>query len=96
MTDPLAFIRAMADRITCAQIEREEGRRLILVPSAALAAQVEALAVVLGVDDIVAVQAAPLLPDGKAWVIDVGAIDAGTREAIQHGSRRLFDELWPP
>ncbi len=89
MTDPLAAIRALVDRVACAQIEREESRRLILVPTAELAVQVEALAAVLDVGDAIRVQVSPLVPPDEVWVVDAAAMEATWRQVGQRLSR------WP-
>lgn len=82
--DPFAQIRVWADRIRCAEIAREEARRTVLAPDPATAVKLEALAVALGVDDLMTVRVSPFLPPDTIVVIDEQSIDAGHREAVQH------------
>lgn len=88
MTDPLAEIRRWVDLITCGQMEREEARRTIVVPTPELAVEIEAMAAAAGLGDLWTVKHNQYAPDGYVYIIDEQAIDAGLRESLQQSLRR--------
>jgi len=66
---------------------------LTYLPSIKLAVQLEALAVVRGVDDIVEVVHSPYVPADTVVVIDKAAIEAGMRESLAQ-VRQSFREFY--
>jgi hypothetical protein len=89
-----AQILRLADQIRCAQIEREEAHRTVLVPGPASAVKLEAWLAAHGLDDLVTVRTSQFLPADTWIVVDEQAIEAGTAEAIQAMTRQpLCPEL---
>lgn len=76
-------ILRLYDQIACAQIEREEARRTIIVPGPATAVKIEAWLIAHGVDDIITVVCSPFIEAGTAIVIDERAIAAADDEALR-------------
>src|SRR4051812_36846647 len=84
------------DQITCAQIEREEARRTIVVPGPATAVKLEAWLIAHGLDDIMTVACSPYIEAGTMYVIDERSIEAGGHEALQHSMREMSEQLKAP
>lgn len=80
----MAEMRRTLDLIRCAEIERQEAKRTVIVPGPASAVKLEAWLVAHGLDDVVTVKMSQWLPADTWYVIDERAIEAGTAEALQH------------
>jgi hypothetical protein len=89
-------IDALVDRILCARIAREEARRIVFVHDEIGAVAASAAFAEAGLAGTHRVMVNPIVPPGEAWIADLNTFDAASRKAIQHGSRRLMDEIWPP
>lgn len=81
-------LRRWADLAATARMAREESRRTVLVQTAELAVQAEAIAAAAGVGDLITVRVSPLVPVGQMFVVDERAVAAGLRESLQHASGR--------
>ncbi|MGI5247792.1 hypothetical protein [Dactylosporangium sp. CA-139066] len=88
-----AAMQRIEDAVTCAEIEREEARRTVLVPGPASAVKLEAWLAAHRLDDVITVQCSPLLPPDTWYVIDERAIDAALAEAVQQDMRRPLFEV---
>lgn len=89
-------LQHLYDQITCAQIEREEASRTIVVPGPATAVKLEAWLIAHGLDDIVSVVCSPYIKPGTMIVIDERAIEAGGHESLQHSMREMSERLKAP
>jgi hypothetical protein len=89
-------LQRLYDQLTCAQIEREEARRTIVVPGPATAVKVEAWLIAHGLDDLMTVVCSPYIKAGTMVVIDERAIEAGGHEALQHSIRESRERLKAP
>jgi len=88
----LAEMQRLADRIRCAEIEREEARRTVLVPGPASAVKLQAWLIAHGLDELVTVETSRFLPADTWVVIDQRAVEAATAEAIQHMARQPLQQ----
>lgn len=96
-----AQMRRTLDLIRCAEIEREEAKRTVLVPGPASAVKLEAWLIAHGLDDVITVEMSQVLPADTYVVVDEQALEASTAEALQH-YRPTFAEprscprcMWP-
>lgn len=85
--DLTAALQCLDDAITCAEIEREEARRTILVPGPASAVKLEAWLAAHGLTDVITVQCSQFLPPDTWYVINERAMEAEQAEAVQALSR---------
>lgn len=90
--DLRALMQRLSDAITCAEIEREEAKRTVLVPDPASAVKLEAWLATHGLDDVITVECSRHLPPNTWIVIDVRAIEASTAEAMQAMAREALFE----
>ncbi len=89
-------IQRIYDQVACAEIEREEARRTIVVPGPATAVKLEAWLVAHGFDDIMTVVCSPGVKAGTMLVIDERAVEASGNEALQHSMREMSERLKAP
>ncbi len=85
--DLIAAMQRLDDAITCAEIEREEARRTVLVPGPASAVKLEAWLAAHGLDDVITVQCSQFLPPDTWYVINERAMEADQNAAMQKLSR---------
>lgn len=91
--DIIAAMQRISDAVTCAEIEREEARRLVLVPGPASAVKLEAWLAAHGLDDVITVQCSQFLPADTWYVINQRTIDASQAEATQAMTREPLFEV---
>ena len=85
--DILSEIKTWATRLRFAEIVANETKRTYVVPTSVLAVELEALIAAHGIEHLAKVIVSPWLPDGTAVMMDEQALEAGTREAINHMGR---------
>lgn len=91
--DLIAELRRWSDRITFAEIVREEAKRTVLVPGPASAVKLEAWLIAHGLDDVITVKTSQFLPVDTWFVVDEQAINAGVDEAVQEMTRKPLFEV---
>lgn len=77
--DLLAAMQRLQDAVTCAEIEREEAKRTVLVPGPASAVKLEAWLAAHGLDDVITVHRDLILPadpDVRIWLHANGVADS--------------------
>lgn len=89
----IAAMQCLNDAIVCAEIERKEAERTVLVPGPTSAVTLEAWLIAHGLDDVITVQTSPCLPADTWYLIDENAIDASLAEAVQQDMRQPLFEV---
>ena len=80
----MAEMRRTLDLIRCAEIERQEAKRTVVVPGPASAVKLDAWLIAHGLDDVITVKTSQALPPDTWLLIDEQAIEADLAETLQH------------
>lgn len=79
------------DEIRFMLIAQEESKRTVICPPSD-ADRIRRLVEQVGAGHVVTVTPSPFVPDGTAFLVDESAIEAGSRESLQH---QMKAGLWP-